>query len=81
MLLQYPRSIPENTWWRGAFKQQGRQLALDAPVGKGVHSNGSSACKPQNHSHVASRTTPGVARRGVPPTRMEEGAGSAGLLE
>ena len=81
MLLQYPRSIPENTGWRGAFRQQGRQLALDAPVGKGVHSNRSSACKPQNHSHIASRTTAGVARSGVPPTRVEEGAGSAGLLE
>ena len=53
----------------GAFRQQGRQLALDAPVGKGEHSNRGSACKPQNHSHIASRTTPGVARRGIPPTR------------
>lgn len=25
--------------------------------------------QPQNHSQISSRTTPGVARRGVPPTR------------
>ena len=65
-----PWSFPENAEWRGAFRQQGRQLALDVRVGKRGTAMGS-ACKPQNHSQISSRTAPGVARRGVPPTSCE----------
>lgn len=65
MLLQHPRSFPENPAGRGAFRPQGRQLALGAHVGRRGTATGS-ACKPQNHSQISSRTAPVVARRGAP---------------
>lgn len=66
MLLQHPRLFPENPAGRGAFRPQVR-LALEAHVGRRGTATGS-ACKPQNHSQISSRTAPVVAK-GAPPTR------------
>ena len=64
--------------WGGCeFRLQGRQVALDARVGRWGTATGS-ACKPQNHSQIGSRTALGVARKGIPLLDMEEGAGSQG---
>lgn len=75
MLLQHPRSFPENPAGRGAFRPQ-VGLALEAHVGRRGTATGS-ACKPQNHSQISSRTAPVVAK-GVPLLDLAEGAGAAG---
>ena len=73
----YPRPVPENTAGQGGFRPQRRQLVLEARVGRRGTATGS-ACKPQNHSQISSRTAPAVARRGVPLLDREERAGSEG---
>ena len=65
-------SIPDNTEWReGGIQAAGQTACSGCSCGEGGHSNRGSACKPQNHSQIGSRTAPGVERRGVPPTSCE----------
>ena len=84
MLLQYPRSFLENTEWKGAFRQQGRQLALDDCVGKGREGGGA------RRSNRGSACTHKTTHRSAPEPLLEwqEGVshlldmpGSAGFLE